>query len=369
MSWRPLPSLEQCTERLELLFPRNSFDTVMSNPLAGWAVMTMIYVDAVVPAAGELSEDATWVRPTMILWMSDEAYARNDATSRAEWRSAAIGANAKRTVGELVDSWGLNFVPKYGDNSRETIRDETFPLWLDEGAMRVRPGVKTTSPVGRWALTDAFADLFDPGLTEDGLLEGIKEFRDTHMSPTGKVRALTARQRSDQTHAVEATLPDGTVRRLEPGEASAIIKGVVEMWAPARLEDPVVLSISEPGEKVYTVDSDILRRLGLSLDTGKLLPDVLLADVGVMPPQFWVVEAVASDGPVTEDRKQALLKWAAQQQIPEAACQFLTAFGSRNAAPAKRRLKDLAKGTYAWYLDEPEQQLAWYELGKKSEAP
>ena len=360
MTWRPLPSVKACIERLELVFPKAAFDTVLSNPLAGWAVASMIYIDAVAPVSGDLLEDQTWARPTMVLWMSDEAYAHDDPRLRAAWTAAA--AQAKRAVADLLESWELPFNQKYGDNSRETIRDETFPRWLDEGAMRVRPGVKTTSPLPRWAITDSFADIFDPSLVDDAVLERIEGFREDHMSPSGKVKALTARRRGDQAHAVDVTLPGGAIRNLEPGEASVILKGVIERWAPARLKDPIVLTISEPGDKIYTADATVLQQLGLSIDSTALLPDALLVDVALTPPDFWIIEAVATDGPIDEDRKHSLLRWARQQRIPEDSCNFLTAFGSRNAAPAKRRLKDLAVGTFAWYLDEPARELSWYEL-------
>jgi hypothetical protein len=363
MTWRPLPTHEQCIERLELIFPREAFGAVLSSPLAGWAVGAMVYMDAIVPASGDLPDDIIWVRPTMVLWMPQEAYARGDEASRTEWTAAAT--RSKRAVAELFDSWDIPFDQKYGDNTRETLRDEIFPGWLAEGAMRVRPGVKTTSPVGRWALTDAFADLFDPALAYDLLDQSIEDFRTSHMSPSGKVKAFTARQRSDQVHAVDVTLPNGNVRHLEPGEASVILKGVVEQWALVRLEDPVVLTISEPGDKIYTADSALIKRLGLTVDASTLLPDALLADVGMSPPQFWIVEAVASDGPIDESRKRALLQWASEQGIPEVGCNFLTAFGSRNAGPAKKRLKDLATGTFAWYADEPLRELSWYELKKE----
>jgi BsuBI/PstI restriction endonuclease domain/BsuBI/PstI restriction endonuclease HTH domain len=362
MTFRPLPTFEQCDERLEMLFPKAAFDTVLSNPAAAWSVAALIYVNAVVPSSGDLPADATWARPTTVLWLSTDAYQRADPTSRAAYRDAALGGVAKRQVAALMESWGLPFDPRYGDNSREQIRDETWPKWLDEGAMRLKPGVKTTSSAGRWALTDAFADLFDPALSGDDLDAAVDAYRGTHMSPGGKVKALTARQRGDQSHAVDVTLPNGTVRHLEPGEASVILKGVIEQWAPASLRDPVVLTISEPGDKIYTADSAMIQRLGLAIDQTMLLPDALLVDVDPDPPVFWVVEAVATDGPIDEDRKRSLLKWAAQQRIPVGACRFLTAFGSRNAAPAKRRLKDLATGTFAWYADEPTRELAWYEL-------
>ena len=82
------------------------------------------------------------------------------------------------------------------------------------------------------------------------------------MSPAGKLKALVARQRGDQVHAVDVTLPNGTVRQLEPGEASVILKGVIEQWARIRLADPVVLTISEPGDKIYAADSTTMQRLG-----------------------------------------------------------------------------------------------------------
>jgi hypothetical protein len=228
--------------------------------------------------------------------------------------------------------------------------------------MRVKPGVKTSSPQPRWALTDAFADLFEPGLSEPVVLERVEAFRQNHMSPGGKVKAVVARERGEKVHAIDVTLPDATVRRLEPGETSVILKGVIEQWAPVRLADPVVLSISEPGDKIYTADSEVMQRLGIVIDAATLLPDALLVDIESIPPAFWIIEAVASDGPIDEDRKRSLLRWAEKQRIPEESCYFLTAFGSRNSPPAKRRLKDLATGTYAWYADEPTHELAWYEL-------
>jgi hypothetical protein len=360
MSWRPLPDIQECVKRLEFIFPRTAFDTVLSSPLAGWAVAAMIYVDAVVSIAHSAPEDATWARPTTVLWLSEEAYERADPTERAQWTTAQ--ARGRKNVAALLEEWGLHFNPRYTDNSRETLRDEIFPKWMDFGGILVKAGVKTTSPAPRWALTDTFADLFSPESTGDALIDAVDAYREAHMGPGGRVKALVARQRSDRTHAVEVTLPGGTVRQLEPGEASVILRGVIEQWAPARLNDPIVLTISEPGDKVYTADAAVIHQLGLAIDSNTLLPDALLADVGSDPPAFWIIEAVATDGPIDDDRKRALLQWATEQRIPDGSCQFLTAFGSRNAAPAKRRLKDLATGTFAWYADEPLRELAWYEI-------
>lgn len=71
---------------------------------------------------------------------------------------------------------------------------------------------------------------------------------------------------------------------------------------------------------------------------------------------------MASDGEINEVRKAKLLEWAKDQYINPADCKFLTAFTSRNSGPARKRLKDIAVGTFCWFLDEPARELAWSEL-------
>lgn len=361
---RPLLPREEVQARLQQIFPREAFDPVLSNLLAASALSVMLYADAVVPDEGPLPGGAHWVRPSMCLWMSDAVYANDDEECRAHWRDAALGNSGRRATHALQQKWGLQSVTAwYADNSRETLRDETFPAWLDHGALRDRPGIPTTSSRPRWALTEGFADLFAPGLEGDALEASIQAWRSTRMSPGDRLRITTLRDRERAAHAVRVSLPDGTVRDLEPGDASIILRGVIQEWSLSRLSDPVVLSISEPGDKVYVADASRLRALGLTIDAGNLLPDALIVDIGVTPPEFWIVEAVATDGPVTKDRQQQLLRWAEDQRIPPDSCRFLSAFLDRNDGVSKRRLKDLATDTFAWYASEPTRELAWYEMG------
>ncbi|MDQ3485549.1 MAG: restriction endonuclease [Actinomycetota bacterium] len=361
MSLPPLLPRDDCHARLQRLFPRAAFDPVLSNPLASAAVAAMLYIGAVVPDSDDPGEDAVWARPSLCLWMSDGVYGRDGPDDRIAWRKAALGRGRDATVA-LQTSWGLAAESWYRDNSRETLRDETFTNWLGHGAVRVRPGVPTASSKPRWALTQSFATLFSPELTDGDLDASMDTWRETHMSPGDRLRISTARDRERQVHAVTVTLPDGVVRSLEPGEASFIVKGVVEQWAPSRLGDPVVLTISEPGDKVYVADASRLRVLGLTMDPSSVLPDAVIVDIAARPPEFWIVEAVASDGPVDEDRRRALLRWAGAQRIDPAHCRFLSAFSSRNSPSARKRLKDLAAGTFAWYADEPGNELAWSEI-------
>jgi hypothetical protein len=293
----------------------------------------------------------------MIMWLDDDVLAHDTDADRESWYEAAL--KTKRHVRELLSGWGMDFRQRYEDNTRETLRDETLPRWREQGAILELTGLATSSSRPRWMLQAAFAELFDPALIGAELDLSIDSWIEANMTTMARLKALNARNLGKGTTAVVVTLPSGGQRHLEPGPASEILKGVVEQWAPLRLREPMVLSISEPGDKVYVADQKALGLVGISIEVSKLLPDALVADVGVNPPEFWIIEAVFTDGPVTEERKTALTEWAERQGIPANHCRFLTAFASRNSSPARRRLKDLAEGTFAWFLDEPSRELSW----------
>lgn len=350
--------VQTCAERLALIFPREGFDSTLSNPLAAASVAALLYLGAVENADSEPSQ-WRYARPSMVMWLNDETLAHDSATDRNAWYTAAAGGNPKRTVTTLLEGWGLPFNPRYADNTRETLRDETWPAWQNYGAMRSKAGLPTSSSVPRWTLARSFADLFAPDLDDEEAAARVDAWTSTHMSTSGRAKAFAAREAAKVEHAVTVTLPNGTTRQLEPGGASRILRGVIEEWAPRKLAQPLVLSISEPGDKVYLADGAQLAALGIEIDLTNLLPDALLIDTGGADTDFWIIEAVYSDGEINEPRKKLLLAWAAKQGIPAERCQFLTAFESRNAGPARRRLKDLADGTYAWFLAEPDQELLW----------
>ena len=321
----------------------------------------MLYVNAVVDDDVPSAIGSTWARPSTVLWMSDAAYGHDTADERSAWHAAALRNHGK--VVALLREWGESFEPWYRDNSRETLRDETFPRWLGYGALRYREGVRTTSSEPRWALSASFADLFDPDLTGSALDEAVGVWRENHLNPGDMLKVRTARVRDQKQYTVTVDLPGGGTRILEPGAASLVLKGVVEQWAPARLGEPIVLTISEPGKKLRVADDETLSAVGLRVDVSLMVCDALIVDLASRPATFWMIEAVASDGPIDEDRRRDFLRWAEEHHIPAGTCRFLTAFTSRHSPAARRRLKDLAVGTSAWYADEPDCELSWSKIG------
>jgi hypothetical protein len=294
----------------------------------------------------------------MVTWMSEDMRARTSEDDRVAWRTAAAKKNHNLVA--LLESWRVPGAPSYADNSRETLRDETFRRWLANGAMHQKPGVPKTSDKGRWALEPHFADLFDPETPD--LAGAAAAWREAHLSPEAKIRVQFALESDEAKHAVSVALPNRSdIRRLEAGRASLILKGVMEDWATARLQKPYVITISEPGNKVFVPDQALLTSLGLTIDTSDLLPDAILADVGDEV-QFWFIEVANSDGVIDEPRQQRFLEWADQHSIGRAKCRFLTAFLSRNDPAARKRLKDLAPNSFAYFAAEPGSELAWYRL-------
>jgi hypothetical protein len=78
------------------------------------------------------------------------------------------------------------------------------------------------------------------------------------------------------------------------------------------------------------------------------------------------VEIVYSDGPITEVRKEELLKMTDSAGYERRNVAFVSAFEQRDSAPLKRRLSGVAVDTLIWCMAEPE-LLIW--LGEKQELP
>ncbi|MEE2570757.1 BsuBI/PstI family type II restriction endonuclease [Pseudarthrobacter sp. J64] len=292
--------------------------------------------------------------------MNEELISITDEERRRRWY--AVSRSTKNKTHELMASWDIGLTQWYADNSREPLRDDVFHPWSELGAILGAPHLDTTSPAPRWILRRSFAQLFDPSLHGEELQEAVDTWIQTHMSASARLRASLANARARATLSLPVRMPDGTTRDLAPGKSSEIIQGVIQGWAIVRLKDPAVLAISEPGEKFHTADATIFAAAGISIDVSNLLPDILIVDLGTTPMDIWVVEVVATDGPIHERRKRKLMEWAAQQGLPPENLRYLTAFLSRNHSAAKRLMPSLAAGTHAWFLDEPELELSWAEI-------
>lgn len=354
----PVVSREFCQKRLELIFPPGAFPSELMGILAGTTVAGMLWAGCVMPEGIKtIGPGLPYARPTTVLWLNEQLMAIEDEPRRSSWHEASLQGHLKAQ--DLEKSWGVTDLQWYKDNTRESVRDEILSVWEQLGPVLADPAVQTTSSKARWILQREFAELFDPGLSGDELDTAVSSWIEEHMSANGRLRASIARSRAQANVSVTVTLPAGSQRELKPGNSSLLIKGTVEIWAQLRLKDPAVIAISESADKLNFVDSKLLEAVGISIDVSTLLPDLLLADTGTNPLEFWIIEVVATGGPIDERRKSKLTKWAVNHGLKEEQLRFLTVFLSRHHPAAKKFVPTLATGTHAWFLDEPESELTW----------
>jgi uncharacterized membrane protein len=325
-------------KRLQLIFPEGTpRHAACTREVAAKTVFVLLYL-------GAAEKAGVWMRPDQVTRMTDLQAATIDEPSRLAWRTESTRSSKRETPGR----W-------YAVNTRESIRDDTLRNGLVEnGAVVERKGLPTTSSLGRYALQDALAALFDPALTGNALSKAITMWQDANLSANARMAvAIMRKGGATSTDRVLVKFPNGETRLMAPGPSSELSKQVIEVFAPLFLKQPAVVFLSESREKVVQRDDNLAKQIGLKILADKHLPDIILADLGLSKPGLVFIEVVASDGPVSEARKQALLELASKGGFPSDHIRFVTAYLARSSAPFKKTVDSLAWGSWAWFASEP----------------
>lgn len=354
MSEQGLPTYvprDVAAERLPEIFPEGTPQrNYCTREMAASTVFTMLYI-------GAIEGSGRYLAPKHV-------YRMTEAQARKPWDEERL-AYADNALRPGFHAPGERW---YADNTREPIRDETLREGLlGVGAVIQRTDLPTTSSKPRYALKASFAALFDPTLTGEPLANAIADWREDNLSKSALTRiALTRQGATLGHHEVPVTFPNGEARRLAAGPSSVISKAVIENFAGRFLIDPVVLWVSESGNKVVTRDDTLATRIGLRIEADKNLPDIVLVDLGPQAPLVIFVEVVATDGAVTERRKQALLDLTDAAEFARADVAFVTAYFDRDSAGFKKTVPHLAWGSFAWFANEPGQLLHFREGSGKT---
>ena len=345
----PVPEVH---ERLRAIFgagtPNRNYVT---REMAAKTVFTMLYVGAVEGAK-------RWIRPDQVTRMTDAQAALAEGPVRDAWLTESM----RPAAGNIEGRW-------YAANTREPIRDETLRDGLVRmGAVREREGLATTSPRPRYALSQGFAGLFNPGLAGEALDSAITQWRDENLSSGALARVEILRRGGiAQAGTVLVTFPGGEARHMEPGPSSVISKAVVEEFAPRFLERPAVIWLSESRNHVVKRDDDLAKAIGLTIESDRNLPDLILADLGPADPLLVFVEVVASAGPVSEARLSALMAIATEGGFDEGQVAFVTAYVDRDDPAFKRSVSELAWRSFAWFVSEPDHVLMLHSGGQSGQ--
>jgi hypothetical protein len=341
-----LATREEVHARLQVIFPDGTPNrSYLTRMLSASTVFTALYIDAV-------ESSGTYLGPKHVYRMTDEQGTLVDDAARSAYASGVLRTGS-RIEGKR---W-------YQDNTREPIRDETLREGLVSiGAVTERTDLPTTSSKPRYALKASFAALFDPSLSGEDLHSRIAEWQAQALNKGALARlAIVRRGAGTSADQVLVTFPNGETRRMKPGPSSVITKAVVEVFATTFLTDPAVVFLSESGNKVVARDDELARSIGLTIQADKNLPDTILVDLGPAHPLLVFVEVVATDGPVSQRRKEALEELVAATGFPAEHVAFVTAYLDRSTGAFKKTVDSLAWGSYAWFAAEPERLVIFNE--------
>lgn len=333
-------TVEEVLERLGIIFRGMEWVGPVTGIPAARTVFTANFIDAVAGRA--------WLRPNHVVRMSTSiavTWASDDDRTEFRRRQPRNGG------------W-------YADNSRESARDDVIrQLFIPLGVMLLKPGVPQNSSDGRYCLTQAFADLFNPDLQGAELLHAIQRWRDDNLSAESRARnALLAQGKEACLERVTVTYPDGRGRSLPPGPGPSLCKAIIESFSVLKLVNPVVVALTEGAKKLHPEDAEKLASVGLVIDSSVLLPDVILMDLGLDggAVRLIFVEAAATGGPMTAPRIEALTTIATNAGFRKESLMFVTAFEDRGHAQAKKALPNIPIGSHAWFASEPSLLIHFY---------
>jgi hypothetical protein len=211
-------------------------------------------------------------------------------------------------------------------------------------------------------LKQAFAALFDPATRGIALEEAIAGFQQAHLSAGALARVAIMRAgAAADASGVRVTFPNGDTRLLAPGPSSVIAQAVVEVFAKRFLTAPAMLWLSESGNTVVMRDDRLASKIGLKIEADKNLPDLILADLARNEPLILFVEVVATDGAMTERRRNALLALTDAAGFDRGNVLFLTAYLDRQSAGFRKTVAQLAWETLVWFVSEPTQLLVLHD--------
>lgn len=242
----------------------------------------------------------------------------------------------------IMDWVREHYEKAYAPNTRETFRRQTVHQFVAAGVALYNPD-------------DPRRSVNSPKAVYQVSPHALALIR-TYGSPKWKV-SLRAYLKTSQTLAdqyaaarkhdqIPVTIAQGKQIKLTPGDHSVLIKGIIEEFAPRFAPGSVLVYAGDTGAKWGYFDTELLRKLGVTVDSHGKMPDVVLH----FTERNWLllVESVTSHGPVDGKRHGELSKLFSGSK---AGLVYVTAFPNRQIMG--RYLGEIAWETEVWVADAP----------------
>lgn len=230
----------------------------------------------------------------------------------------------------------------YAPNTRETFRRQTMHQFVDAGIATYNPDKPerpVNSPKAVYQISPETLTLLRTYGTKawDESLKHYLALRESLAERYAKAR---------QQKLIPVHIANGKEIELSPGEHSELIKAIVEDFAPRYAPGGVLVYVGDTGEKWGYFDDELLKKLGVSVDSHGKMPDVVI----YYSKRNWLllIESVTSHGPVDGKRHAELARLFSKCS---AGLVYVTAFPSR--AIMQRYLSEIAWETEVWVADAP----------------
>lgn len=242
----------------------------------------------------------------------------------------------------MMEFCRINYGKEYAPNSRETFRRFTMHQFVDAGIALYNPD-KPTRPVNS---PKAVYQI------ETETLELIKCYNTEKWSES-LAQYLSNRQTLVERYAKErkqnkipVQIAEGKEVYMTPGEHSQLIKAIIEEFAPRYVPGGRLIYAGDTGEKRGYFDEELLRQLGVVVNSHGKMPDVVI----YFPEKQWLllIESVTSHGPVDHKRHEELAKLFKDSTV---GIVYVTAFPNRSLMA--RYLNDISWETEVWVADAP----------------
>jgi hypothetical protein len=262
-----------------------------------------------------------------------------DLSPARAWASASAPLRGITPIMDWVrDHYGKVWKP----NTRETVRRQTMHQFCDAGLAIYNPddpARSVNSPHAVYQIAPEALVLLQQYATLDW-----QSALATYLSAKPSLVARYASER--QMLLVPVTLAPGQTIQLSPGQHSALIRAIIEDFAPRWVPGGEVVYVGDTGEKFAFVSRERLAALGVTFDDHGKMPDVVLHDRA----RGWLVlvESVTSHGPVDAKRHAEL---ALLFRGLKAGLVYVTAFPSRKLMA--KYLPEIAWETEVWCAESP----------------
>ena len=252
-------------------------------------------------------------------------------------------AEPKLGIRAILDFCRNDYQKPYAENSRESFRKETLHQFVAAGVVVQNPDDPDRAPNSpKWCYQ------ISPEAKSLLATYSTKQWKGALKKWLANTETLRDRYRMERDmHLIPCTMADGSILALSAGDHSALIRDIIEQFAPRFAPGCRLIYVGDTGNKGVIFDEIYLAKLGVVVHERGKMPDLILH----FTDKNWLilVESVTSVGPVDGKRHAELTQLFSDSS---AGLVFVTAFQDR--VLMKRFLTEIAWETEVWIASDPD---------------